>query len=123
MVIPPPTLPPCLAQVHDDRFHLGVLIDPLVASLAPETGFLEPPARDLVGVAGGIVGHDELVHEAHGQPAVASTTTQFAHGGARVPSVRSGPTCAAGSKPDPTFNPFTASTNAGTKRSAIDRWT
>src|SRR5438093_877520 len=68
MVIPPPTLPPCLAQVHDDRFHLGVLLDPLVASLAPETGFLEPPERDLVGVAGGVVGPDEPGLEALAHP-------------------------------------------------------
>src|SRR2546422_4468085 len=29
-----PRRSPCLAQVHDDRFHLRVLLDPLVASLA-----------------------------------------------------------------------------------------
>src|SRR5437660_9989395 len=81
MVIPPPTLPPRLAQVHDDRFHLGVLLDPLVASLAPETGFLEPPERDLVGVAGGVVGSDEPVPELLGHPDEARHVARVEVGG------------------------------------------
>src|SRR5436305_14775367 len=56
------------AQVDDDRFHLRVFRDPLVATLASEAGFLEAAERDLVRVAGGVVGADQAVLELPGHP-------------------------------------------------------
>src|SRR5438034_11483390 len=81
MVIPPPDAPPCLAQIDDDRFYLGVLLDPLVASLAAETGLFEPAERDLVGVAGRVVGADEPVLELLGHPDEPSRVARVEVGG------------------------------------------
>src|SRR5919198_4276930 len=81
MVIPPPDAPPCSAQVHDDRFYLRVLLDSLVASLAAEAGFLEPTERDLVGIAGGVVGANEPVLEPLGHPDEACHVARVEVGG------------------------------------------
>src|SRR5713226_3198100 len=51
------------SQVNDYALHLGVLLEALMAALAAEAGLLEAAERDLVRVAGGVVGADQAVLE------------------------------------------------------------
>src|SRR5437867_8229152 len=50
-------------QIYDHGFYLGILLDAFVPAFAPQPRLLEASERDLVGVAGGVVGPDQAVLE------------------------------------------------------------